>query len=193
MSCARTIVALLVALTLVACGDGQPPAPSCPPAEEPPAFGRACSADGECSGYLVCIDQACGWPEAMSGVEGQGTTTITFTRADETLTTYTAEVAAGDLARSRGLAERPCMQPGWGMLFVHPDEEELQYTVEAMRFPIDLVFADADGVVVAVASDLTPGAPGLISSGAPAKYAVELAAGEVEGRGIEVGDGLVVE
>jgi uncharacterized membrane protein (UPF0127 family) len=111
-------------------------------------------------------------------------------RGETRLREIPVELARSDLQRRRGLAERPCMQPGWGMLFVHQDEEVLTYTVEKMRFAIDIVFADADGVVVAVREGLEPGSPEPVRSGGAAKYALEVASGSVE---VLAGDRLVVD
>jgi uncharacterized membrane protein (UPF0127 family) len=57
-----------------------------------------------------------------------------------------------------------------------------------MRFPIDVVFLDADQVVVAIEPCL---APWKTAGKRGAKAVVELAAGECERRGLQVGDRLV--
>lgn len=193
MSFAKLLVLWVLALVASSCGEGSPAAKSCPPADEPASFGRTCSADGECDGYLVCADTACGWPAAMTGERGDATAVVSIERGDTRLAKVPVELARGDLARRRGLGGRPCMQPGWGMLFEHPDEAPLAYTVEEMRFGVDLVFADADGVIVAVWSKLMAGSMGMVRSGEAAKYALEIEAGEVDGLGVRVGDRLVVE
>jgi uncharacterized membrane protein (UPF0127 family) len=58
-----------------------------------------------------------------------------------------------------------------------------------MRFPIDVVFVNRDGLVMRVARQLVPWrvaiAPG-------AQAAIELAAGAAQARGVEVGDRLYV-
>jgi uncharacterized protein len=56
-----------------------------------------------------------------------------------------------------------------------------------MRFPIDVVFLDADQVVVAIEPCL---APWKTAGKRGAKAVVELAAGECERRGLQVGDRL---
>jgi uncharacterized protein len=61
-------------------------------------------------------------------------------------------IADSFLTRGRGLLGRAALAPGEGLLirgtsFVH---------THFMRFPIDVVFLDADGVVVRVAADVRP-------------------------------------
>jgi uncharacterized protein len=173
------VVALVVG---VGCGSEEDEAAVCPPAERPPGFGQACGADGECDGYLKCIEGTCGWPAAMSGAtDDGGICSVRIDSPHATPISFLAEVAASDLARSRGLAERPCIRDDWSMLFAHPDEEELHYTVEQMHFPIDLIFADSQGNVVAVHSDLEPGSAQQYSSGEPARYALEVPVGGLGG------------
>ncbi len=174
----RCALGVVLSLTCAGCGTADTPVTNaCPPAQPPASFGRACTADGECDGYLVCAPTGCAYPEAMTGQTSTGTASVALTHAGSTRAIYTVELARSDLQRQRGLALRPCIQPGWGMLFVHPDEAELEYTVADMKFAIDLVFADHSGRVVSVHPDLQPGEAGLVDSGAPAQYALELPAG----------------
>lgn len=167
-------------LALGACGQSTSP-PSCPPADKPATFGRSCLADGECGGYLVCHDEACAYPAAMTGDEDRrDATRVELFGGGEILRSIPVELAISDYERRQGLAHRPCIQPGWGMLFVHPHQDYRQYTVADMRFPIDLVFAAGDGQVVATYANLQPGDDRLVESGEAAKYALELPAGTLE-------------
>ncbi len=156
----------------------------CPPMGAPPmSFGEECAGDGECGDYLRCREQSCAWPQAMTGETDSGTTTVEIT-GDKSSLTVPAELAESDVARSRGLAHRPCMQSDWAMLFIHPDEEELSYTVEDMRLDLDIIFADADGRVVSVHRDVQARSEESVVSGAPALYALELPAGELDEAGV---------
>ena len=58
-----------------------------------------------------------------------------------------------------------------------------------MRFPIDVVFVARDGKVVKIAPNVRPWG---IAAARGAKMALELPAGEVGRRGIEVGERLDV-
>ena len=94
-------------------------------------------------------------------------------------------VAARPLRRMRGLLGRSSLPAGEGIL-LRPAASVHTFF---MRFPIDVVFLDADGVVVAVRPDVPPwravGHRG-------AKDVVELAAGEAARRGVAVGLRLAV-
>jgi hypothetical protein len=59
-----------------------------------------------------------------------------------------------------------------------------------MRFPIDVVFLDRDGVVLGVEPDV---APWRLAGRRGAKAVVELAAGESARRGIAPGDRLALQ
>jgi uncharacterized membrane protein (UPF0127 family) len=192
MSFDKVLILLVLGSLLVSCSADDPSTQSCPPDDEPPSFGRTCSADGECDDYLVCSELTCGWPAAMTGEAGADTGSVQIERDGRLITEMPVELARSDLERRRGLAGRPCMQPGWAMLLVHPDEAELTYTIEEMRFAIDLVFAAADGAIVAVRSELEAGSPQLVGSGVAAKYVLELDGGEAREMGIEVGDRLMI-
>jgi uncharacterized membrane protein (UPF0127 family) len=93
-------------------------------------------------------------------------------------------VANSQWARLRGLAWRREPPDGWALLI--PRCRSVH--TFGMRFPIDVVFLDADQVVVAIEPCL---APWKTAGKRGAKAVVELAAGECERRGLQVGDRLV--
>jgi hypothetical protein len=83
----------------------------------------------------------------------------------------------------RGLLGRRELPEGEGILLRHAGSSHTFF----MRFPIDAVFLDREHRVLRVASDVRPwraaGAKG-------AKAVLELAAGEAERRGVQVGERL---
>lgn len=172
---------------LSGCGGGAAELDSCPPDDEPAEVGRSCSADGECDGYLVCDDTVCSLPPTVTGEPSEATANLGMPSAQ-----VSVEVARSDLERRRGLGGRPCMQPGWGMLFVHPHEEILEYSVAQMRFPIDLAFLDAAGEVVRVYQRLEPGVADTYSSDDPARFALEVRAGQLEEWQLSAGDRVAI-
>jgi uncharacterized membrane protein (UPF0127 family) len=90
------------------------------------------------------------------------------------------------LARMRGLLGRKHLPGGEGILLRPCPSVQTFF----MRFPIDVVFLDRDGVVLKVVENLKPWR----SAGARrAHAAVELAAGEAARAGIADGDRLVAE
>jgi uncharacterized protein len=86
----------------------------------------------------------------------------------------------------KGLLGRRELPPGEGLL-IRPTWSIHMFF---MRFPIDAVFLDGDGVVVRVVPELRPWRT---ASHRGAKEVLELAAGETARRGVQVGDRLLVE
>lgn len=168
------------------CGDTPGPA-SCPPA--PPAgFGTSCASDGECPGYLGCDeDRSCGFPAAMLGRTPEAR--VEVVGGDLKIP---VEVAAGELARGRGLAGRPCVQPGWGLLLMWPEPTEVAITMAEMAFDLALVFVDGEGVVVDVQRGRA-GEGGLYRADARVRWVLEVEPVTVGVAGIEVGGRLSFE
>ena len=81
----------------------------------------------------------------------------------------------------RGLMGRRRLNPGQGMVL----RPAFAIHTHFMHFPIDVVFLDSDQVVIAVERNLRPWRT---ASCRGAREVVELAAGECDRRGLEVGD-----
>jgi uncharacterized membrane protein (UPF0127 family) len=94
-------------------------------------------------------------------------------------------VAAGPLSRMRGLLGRKSLHAGEGIL-LYP---ALSIHTAFMRFPIDVVFLSGALKILDVKSDLKPWRT---ASCRGAKAVVELRAGEVEQRQINVGHRLAI-
>ena len=94
-------------------------------------------------------------------------------------------VAARPLRRMRGLLGRSGLNEGEGILLRPAGSIHTFF----MRFAIDVVFLDRDLVVLGIEPSLEPWRT---AGRRGAKSVVELASGECERRGIEVGDTLTV-
>ena len=94
-------------------------------------------------------------------------------------------VAARPLRRMRGLLGRSGLPEGEGILLRPAGSIHTFF----MRFAIDAVFLDRDLVVLGIEPSL---GPWRTASRRGAKSVVELASGECERRGLEVGDALAV-
>ena len=94
-------------------------------------------------------------------------------------------VAGSPAARLRGLLGREELPPGEGLFL------KGCYAVHTwfMRFPIDVVFLDADLCVVAVVDALPPWHS---VARRRARHVLELAAGEAARREVRVGEGLAL-
>jgi len=91
------------------------------------------------------------------------------------------------LARLRGLMGRPPLGAGEGLL-IDPCSSVHTFF---MRFPIDVVFADRNHVVVGLTPAMAPNRP--YAGARRARYVVELPAGTIAASGTQVGDTLRVE
>ena len=101
------------------------------------------------------------------------------------------EVADNDEERARGLMFRDAMERGHGMLFVHEREEPQAYWMKNTRIPLDILYFDDDRRLVSQQRDVPPcslsdNCPPYPSD-APARYVLELNAGEAARIGLEDG------
>jgi len=95
---------------------------------------------------------------------------------------YTVEVADDDAERARGLMFRDVLDDGHGMLFIHDRTEPLAYWMKNTRIPLDILYFDEALELVSQQRDVPPCSAGnacpAYPSGAPARYVLELNAGE---------------
>ncbi|HVT32560.1 MAG TPA: DUF192 domain-containing protein [Rhodanobacteraceae bacterium] len=109
--------------------------------------------------------------------------------------TYTIEIAEDDVSRAHGLMDRTEMDAGHGMLFVFQDDAPRAFWMKNTKIPLDMLFFDADRKLVSVQHNVPPcvGDPcPAYSSGAPARYVLELNAGQAGKLGVTSGDELIV-
>jgi len=103
------------------------------------------------------------------------------------------EVADTEALRERGLSGRSDLQSGKGMLFVFDTDGLWNIWMKDMQFPIDIVWADVDGKVITIASNVAPDTyPKSFFPSAPARYVVELPAGFAAANGIVEGGQIVL-
>src|SRR5919198_2622474 len=107
--------------------------------------------------------------------------TLTLRREDGRVVCERVFVADRAHHRIRGLLGRRRLEPGEGMVL----RPAWNVHTAFMRFPIDVVFLDADQVVIRIAPSL-PSWRTVSCRGA--REVVELAAGECARRGLEAGD-----
>ncbi len=106
---------------------------------------------------------------------------LTLRREDGRIICETVQVADTILRRMRGLLGRGSLKQGDGLLLRPAWSIHTMF----MRFPIDVVFVDHDLIVLKIAHSLRPFKTASCRGG---REVVELAAGECERRGLEVGD-----
>ena len=108
---------------------------------------------------------------------------------------FEMEVAKTQAERTQGLSDRESLPPMAGMLFVFGTVGPSAMWMRAMKFPLDFVWIGEECTVVDTTLNAPPPAPGTsdsellrYTSAVPAAYTLEVNAGQVEQRGIQVGD-----
>ena len=104
---------------------------------------------------------------------------------------YAVEIADDDAERARGLMFRDRMAADRGMLFIHEHEQPLAYWMKNTKIPLDILYFDDERMLVSQQRDVPPctlgnGCPSYPSEG-PARYVLELNAGEAARLGLEDG------
>ena len=106
---------------------------------------------------------------------------LTLRREDGRVVAESVTVADSTMRRLRGLLGKRDLPSGHGVLL----RPAWSIHTAFMRFPIDVVFLDADQVVIKIVPTLTPFKT---ASARGAREVVELRAGECERRGLALGD-----
>jgi len=107
---------------------------------------------------------------------------------------YTVEVADDDAERARGLMFRDQLDRDKGMLFLHEQEEPQAYWMKNTKIPLDILYFDSQRRLVSQQRDVPPCTAGnrcpSYPSDAPARYVLELNAGEAARIGLKNGETL---
>jgi hypothetical protein len=104
---------------------------------------------------------------------------------------YDVEIAADDASREHGLMERDELPADHGMIFIFPDCQPRDFWMKHTRFPLDIIYADDSAKVVSTHT-MKPYDLNTTPSDGPAKYAIELLAGQLQSNGIKPGDHLTL-
>lgn len=113
---------------------------------------------------------------------------------------YAIEVADDDPERARGLMYRDALPADRGMLFIHDAEEPQAYWMKNTRIALDILYFDSRRKLVSQQRDVPPCSLGdacpPYPSNAPARYVLELNAGEAarlqlqDGAELQFGPGI---
>ena len=97
---------------------------------------------------------------------------------------YSVEIADSDDERAQGLMYRDKMADGSGMLFIHDNQEPQAYWMKNTKIPLDILYFDDARKLVSQQRGVPPCSLGnacpSYPSNAPARYVLELNAGEAE-------------
>ena len=107
---------------------------------------------------------------------------------------YTVELADTPELRERGLMFRRDMPADAGMLFIHDSEEPVAYWMKNTYIPLDILYFDSKLKLVSAQLGVPPcgdqpQCPVFPSAG-PARYVLELNAGQADSLGLKPGDPL---
>ncbi|ELZ54697.1 MULTISPECIES: DUF192 domain-containing protein [Halorubrum] len=127
-------------------------------------------------------------------ITGYDTTTVEAVDGDtgDSLATVDARVADGVVKQYVGLSATEDLPEGEGMLFVHDEEAERAYVMRDMAFPLDIVFADANGTVTRI-HGAEPESRPLTRYEGTGRYVLEVPRGWSDRHGVDPGDRLVID
>ena len=111
-----------------------------------PSYGGAPRASSLWAAALLLA--ACGCPEGEAWVAVESA---------ERALEVCAELALTEEERRRGLMGHPPLAPGEGMYFDFRVEQEICIFNGGVTFPIDVLYADADGEIVAIEREVPAG------------------------------------
>lgn len=100
---------------------------------------------------------------------------------------FAVEVADDNAERARGLMFRERMPMSSGMLFVYEEPRAASFWMKNTLIPLDMIFADARGVVTRVHSMAIPGDETAIDGGDGVQFTLEINGGLAERMGIVPG------
>lgn len=109
---------------------------------------------------------------------------------------YQVELAQTDQTRARGLMFRDAMDADHGMLFIHERSEPQAYWMKNTRIALDILYFDEQLRLVSQQRDVPPCSAGdacpPYPSRKPARYVLELNAGQAARLGLKDGATLTV-
>ncbi|KJS27841.1 MAG: hypothetical protein VR75_01635 [Hyphomonadaceae bacterium BRH_c29] len=104
---------------------------------------------------------------------------------------FTVEVADEPEEIRTGLMHRESMAPDAGMIFDLGEPREAAMWMKNTLIPLDMLFMDPAGKVIAIARNTVPGSLRTVSPGVPVKAVLELNGGRAAELGIEPGDTVI--
>lgn len=104
---------------------------------------------------------------------------------------FTVELAISPAEREHGLMERKSLADDRGMLFDFGMTRRANMWMKNTYVPLDMLFIDQKGVILAVKENALPLSEDIIDSQARVRFVLEVKAGTVQAKKIRVGDHAV--
>jgi len=101
---------------------------------------------------------------------------------------FVVEVVDNDLTRSRGLMNRTSLPQDHGMLFDFKTERRVSFWMKNTLIPLDMLFVDAQGVIIHIFANAQPHDESPIRSGGKILAVLEINGGLARQLGIMPGD-----
>jgi hypothetical protein len=101
---------------------------------------------------------------------------------------FQVEIADSPAETERGLMNRRELGADRGMLFDFGEPRETGMWMKNTLIPLDMLFIDTDGTVLAIAENARPHSERIISPGFPVKAVLEINGGKAAALGIRPGD-----
>ncbi len=105
---------------------------------------------------------------------------------------YLLELAATPAARHKGLMNRYDLGSGDGMLFAWPEEDYRSFWMKNTPISLDILFFSSELILVSSHENTVPFSQRGLPSGKPARYVVELTAGQVKLHSLKAGSLLIL-
>lgn len=107
---------------------------------------------------------------------------------------YELEIADEPVEKARGLGGRADLNDDLGMLFIFQDSGFHSFWMRGMQFALDIVWISEDFKIVHMEKSLQPDTyPQAYVSHLPAKYVLEVNAGEMFAHGVQLGSEVKID
>lgn len=103
---------------------------------------------------------------------------------------FTVTVADDNAERNKGLMDVAQMPTMTGMLFVYEDPQHATFWMKNTLIPLDMIFAGADGTILAIHENAIPMDETVIDGGQGVKFVLEVNGGMTKRLGVKTGDVL---
>ncbi len=135
---------------------------------------------------LATVSFAAPWP-AYAGAYA-----VLVVRDDGVTVTFQVEIAGTAAERAQGLMQRAALDARTGMLFDFGRETAIRMWMKNTRIPLDMLFVGEGGGIRYIAANTVPYSEALIVAPEPARYVLEINAGEAARFGLQAGDTLLL-
>ena len=117
------------------------------------------------------------WTAAALAAAANCAPTVLDLRSDGAQNRFSVELAVTPAERARGLMHRTDLPASSGMLFLIDPPQHAAFWMKNTPLSLDLIFIDAQGVVIRVTENATPFSEAAMPSGAPVRAVLEVNAG----------------